>query len=130
MSSSSSSSFTDRYDPRVRAQRQKLQQESQQNEVENASRIERQQAKRKFHVAVAQKDVSSKATKTKLAQLKDAILETAGANPLEDPARTAQDISKSRLEGDKSLVVKKPKPPLMLPVFAPFDSDKVGQFFW
>jgi len=90
------------------------------------SRVERQQAKRKFQVAVAQKDVSSKATKTKLAQLKDTILETAGANPMEDPSRTAQDVNKTKsaLMDEKKPVVKREKPPISLPVFAPYDSGK------
>ncbi len=90
-------------------------------------RIERQQAKRKFQVAVAQKEVSSKATKSKLTQLKDTILETAGANPLEDPARTAQDMAKSKqnlAEPATSVVKRDNKPLLALPVFAPYDSNK------
>jgi len=74
------------------------------------SRIERQQAKRKFQVAVAQKDVSSKATKSKLLQLKDTILETVAANPLEDPTRTA--------------VVKREQPAITLPVFAPYETQQ------
>merc|ERR1712192_11879 len=90
------------------------------------SRIERQQAKKKFHTAVAQKDVSSKATRSKLSLLKDTILETASANPLEDPARTAQDMNKSKavLMEEKRPIVKRDKPPISLPVFAPYDANK------
>jgi len=98
------------------------------------SRIERQQAKRKFQVAVAQKEVSAKATKSKLGQLKEMILETAGANPLEDPARTAQEMSRSRAAtstlgepgsvGGATLVKTNQKPLLALPVFAPYNSNQ------
>jgi len=93
------------------------------------SRIERQQAKRKFQVAVAQKDVSAKATKSKLAQLKDTILETAGADPLEDPTRTAQEMNKTMKAAfeERKSMVKKEKPPINLPVLAPYDSSRFGQ---
>jgi hypothetical protein len=91
------------------------------------TRIARQQAKRKFQVAVAQKDVSAKATKSKLSLLKDAILETAGANPIEDPLRTAQDMNKSTsaIEAtQKKKDVKKDRPSIALPVFAPYEQSR------
>lgn len=90
------------------------------------SRIERQQAKRKFQVAVAQKDVSSKAARSKLSLLKDTILDTASANPLEDPARTAQDMNKSKnaLMEEKKPLVTRERPPISIPVFAPYDTNK------
>ena len=94
--------------------------------------------------------MSAKATKSKLAQLKDTILETAGANPLEDPTRTAQDMNKSKQalmesenQGSKLSMsgvgrgagaggpaggqAKGGKPPIVLPVFAPYDSSRFGE---
>ena len=67
-------------------------------------------------------------------QLRDAILESAGADPWEDPTRTAQDMNNVNGKVDpedtvqkKVMEAQKRKQPTQLPIFAPFDESRFGK---
>lgn len=67
------------------------------------TRHERAVIKQKCQAMLASKDVTYKASKLTLRELRDTILDTAAANPLEDLSRTSQAMSQTHEDADSGL---------------------------
>jgi len=90
------------------------------------SKVERQAYKKKFNAKIQSKDVTLKATQTKLDDLRRLIVDTAVANPLEDISRTSAQMSESHINEISSISMtsgmRKP-PQKKLPIFTVAGSE-------
>eukprot|EP00397_Hematodinium_sp_SG-2012_P024400 GEMP01025413.1.p1 GENE.GEMP01025413.1~~GEMP01025413.1.p1 ORF type:complete len:649 (+),score=139.03 GEMP01025413.1:83-2029(+) len=87
------------------------------------SKVERATYKMKYTAQESQKGVTIKSTETKLEDLRNTILKTASANPIEDISRTSAEMSDAHINDVSSMAtqfVGKSAPKLS--VFASYDS--------
>lgn len=95
------------------------------------TRHERSVIKQKCQAMLASKDVTYKASKLTLRELRDTILDTAAANPLEDLSRTSQAMSQSHEDSTTGIAQQAgvrgkqgaSRPQIALPVYTSHDQS-------